>query len=242
MDDQTLSCGVCAGTYTLLDGILDTLGEDANRRVTPFQRVMQTPLVVAVYEEFWREAGYYIASSRPFGREMDTVLALHEGRTSGAVLDLACGTGVFTRPLARRAEGVVVGVDLSRPMLRRARRLVLRDGLRNVALVRASAQALPFVDGAFADVNCCGALHLFDAPEPALAEMRRVLMPGGLLCVQTTIRPARSGGLAYILERFVRFGFFNECDLDKKIRGFGFEFIHRERHRISYTFLCRRLL
>ncbi len=237
-----ISCISCGATFQSRRGILDMLGDSSAGRITPFQRIMQTPFVVAIYERFWRKVGYYIASSRFFASELVTVLAMNAGKDSTRVLDLACGTGIFTRPLARQARGIVVGLDLSLPMLRRAVRLAEQDGLRNVLLVRGIAGDLPFVDGAFSFVNCCGALHLFDNPDAGLAEIRRVLAPGGFMCVQTTIRPSHSAGTAYVLERFIRFGFFEEEDLERKIRNLGFKVINSERHRVSYTFLSQRII
>jgi SAM-dependent methyltransferase len=221
-------------------GILDMMGDEQAEVITPFQRVMQTALVVAVYERIWRRIGYFIASSRPFGREIATVLSYSRGRYDARVLDLACGPGVFTRPLARESSGLVVGFDLSRPMLRHARRLIDREGLANVFLVRGTVFHLPFADESFSCVNCCGALHLFDRPDDALAEIGRVLVPDGQLCIQTTIRPERSGGAAYVLERFIRFGFFEEDDLRSRLDRRGFEIVDSERHRISFTFRARR--
>jgi len=68
-----------------------------------------------------------------------------------------------------------------------------------------------------------------------------VLAPGGYLTVQTTIRPEHSAGTAYLLERFIRFGFFDQSGLDEKISQKGFKILESERHRISYTFLARYL-
>jgi len=234
-----VSCRGCASTYAIRDGILDMLGDDAGEVITPFQRIMQSPLVVSIYESIWRKLGYFIASSRSFRKELATVLLLHRDKDSSRVLDLACGPGVFTRPLARQSSGVVVGLDLSRPMLRHARKVISRTALRNVVLVRGSAFRLPFADGVFTYVNCCGALHLFNNPDQALAEIRRVLIPGGFMCVQTTLRPARSAGMAFLLERFIRFGFFEEQSLEQMLQRHGFQRIMGERHRISYTFLCK---
>ncbi len=237
---DSLICVACGARYPFRSGILDMLGEGVREVVTPFQRLMQAPPIVSIYERIWRRLGYRIASFRSFGKEIRTVLRLNDGRQCCRVLELACGTGVFTRPIARNVEGLVVGLDLSWPMLRQARRLLERDGLTNVVLMRGSAFRLPFVSGAFPFVNCCGALHLFDQPEAALREIGRVVEQGGHLCVQTTIRPAHSGGLAWFLERFIRFGFFDENELREKLRGFGFEILESERHRISFTFLARR--
>ena len=218
------------------------MGDERSEVITPFQRVMQTALVVAIYERIWRRIGYFMASSRSFSREIETIVRYGRGRTDARVLDLACGPGIFTRPIARESRGLVVGFDLSRPMLRHARRIIDREGLGNVLLVRGTAFRLPFANATFSYVNCCGALHLFDRPDDALAEIARVLSPDGLLCVQTTIRPVRSGGTAYILEKFIRFGFFEEDDLRTRLARQGFEILESERHRISFTFRARRRL
>lgn len=234
------TCPGCKSLYPLKDGILDMLGTGREEVITPFQRLMQTPAIVSIYENLWRRAGYFLASSRSFRKEMQTVLQLGKGRSSGLLLDLACGTGVFTRPLALQDPAVVIGLDLSRAMLKRAQMLLKREGIRNVLLVRATAFSLPFADAAFHYVNCCGALHLFDRPKDAIDEIRRVLCPEGCLCVQTTIRPERSAGVAYFLERFIRFGFFDEAELRQMMQERDFEILESQRHRISYTFLARR--
>jgi SAM-dependent methyltransferase len=233
-------CKSCLAHYPVLDGILDLVGSDAAEVITPFQRLMQTPLLVSIYEKLWRRAGYFLASSRAFDKEVGTILRLQRVATADRLLDLACGTGVFTRPLASRAKGIVVGLDLSWPMLRHARRLLEGTGRKNIVLMRGTAFRLPFLGGAFQSINCCGALHLFDQPDLALKEIGRVLHPAGLLSVQTTIRPERSGGMVYLLERLIRFGFFNESELRERVRLHGLKILESERHRISFTFLARR--
>ena len=216
------------------------VGDGSKEVITPFQRLMQTPAIVAVYEKLWRRIGYYLASSRSFEKEMRTVLRFGKNRIRSRTLDLACGTGLFTRPLARQGGGWVVGIDLSWPMLKRAQRLMEKELVQNILYVRASAFWLPFADATFPYVNCCGALHLFDRPEAALKEIHRILGPGGHLCVQTTIRPNRSAGMAYLLERFIRFGFFNEGKLREYMTLQGFSLVKCERHRVSFTFLAKR--
>ena len=227
--------------WPVRDGILDTLGDVPEPTITPFQRLMQSKVVVSIYEGLWRQLGYYAASSRFFGDEIETVLRLHRGKRCERLLDLACGTGIFTRPLARETGSLVVGLDLSWPMLRQAQRLIRRVGLRNIVLIRGTAFRLPFVSGTFDCLNCCGALHLFESPDAALKEIGRVLASDGYLCVQTTLRPDYSAGMAYFLERFIRFGFFQPSDLNEKICQHGFKILESERHRISYTFLSRHL-
>lgn len=233
-----LICAGCSSVYPVKQGIVDMVEREEAEVITPFQRVMQTPVVVSIYEKIWRRIGYYLASSRSFSREMQTVMGMAQKMSPGRALDLACGPGVFTRPLARACQGVVIGLDLSWPMLLHAQKTLSKERLQNILLIRATAFAMPFVDGAFQYINCCGALHLFDKPALALKEIARVLDEKGLLCVQTTIRPSRSAGIAYILEKFIRFGFFDESELRDLLRSHGFEILESERHRISFSFLA----
>lgn len=231
-------CPACRAAYPLRDGILDLTPPGTREVITPFQRIMQNPRVVAVYEKVWRRVGYFIASSRSFERELDTVLGLLENRCGDRVLDVACGPGVFTRPIARLGQGLAVGFDLSWPMLRHAVRRAEAEGRTNLVWIRGTVFRLPFISAAFPAVNCCGALHLFDNPKTALDEICRVLAPGGYLSVQTTIRPERSVGIASFLERYIRFGFFDETELWEMVRTAGLAVLESERHRISFTFLA----
>jgi len=96
------------------------------------------------------------------------------------VLDVACGTGVVTRLLAERVgpAGQVTGLDSNPSML-----AVARDHLDapNVAWREASALSMPFVDGTFDLVTCQQGLQFFTDRAAGMAEMRRVLRPGGRL-------------------------------------------------------------
>jgi len=240
-NNEGLYCKNCDTRYPYRNGILDMLGSDSTEIITPFQRLMQASIIVSIYEKIWRRIGYYLASSRSFGKELRTVLRLGKNKNTGIALDLACGTGIFTRPLARQDKEEFVGLDMSLPMLTHAHRLMKKEHLQNILFVRATAFNMPFEDDTFRYVNCCGALHLFDRPEAALKEIGRILCPGGYLSVQTTIRPNRSAGFAYFLERFIRFGFFDEPELRDLIKRNGFKIIESERHRISFTFLAQRI-
>ena len=78
----------------------------------------------------------------------------------------------------------VVGVDFSAAALGTARRLLAREGLDGaVALHQADLLALPFRDESFARASCWGVLMHVPEPERALAELARVLAPGGRLAL-----------------------------------------------------------
>jgi ubiquinone/menaquinone biosynthesis C-methylase UbiE len=125
-------------------------------------------------------------------------------------------------------------------MLSRARRLAAREGFANLMFLRGTVFRLPFIDAAFPLINCCGALHLFDRPEAALAEIGRVLCRGGRLAIQTALRPERTSLLFRALERFIRFGSFEEGELLEMLRRQRLEVLESERHRVSCTLLARK--
>ena len=98
----------------------------------------------------------------------------------GRFLDVGTGTGVAAQA-ARAAvgsEGLVVGIDPSVEMLRRARR-------RGVLTVAGEAIDLPFADGTFHAVSASFVIFLFQRYETGLFDMVRVLRPGGRLGVTT---------------------------------------------------------
>lgn len=100
------------------------------------------------------------------------------GRAEGRVLEVAVGTG---QNLEHYPSGVeLTGVDLSTGMLARARARAAGLGLR-AELAEGDAQNLAFGDRAFDTVLCAMALCTIPDQRRALAEMRRVLRPGGLL-------------------------------------------------------------
>ena len=99
------------------------------------------------------------------------------------VLDLACGTGDLAEQASDRGA-TVVGVDFSREMLRGA----MRRGIAS-AWVQGDAEGLPVPDGSV-DVATCGfALRNFASLETAMAELARVLRPGGRLALIEVDRP-----------------------------------------------------
>jgi ubiquinone/menaquinone biosynthesis C-methylase UbiE len=99
------------------------------------------------------------------------------------VLDVASGTGVVARAVARRlgASGRVVASDFSEAMLARSAAVELPAGSAPVEFVEASADSLPFTDSAFDLVLCQQGLQFFPQQQAAVSEMRRVLRPGGVV-------------------------------------------------------------
>lgn len=121
-------------------------------------------------------------------------------------IDVGCGNGAFTEALVRRcAPAEVQGIDPSEGQLAYAR---TRPGARGAAFQRGDAVALPFEAGRFEAAAM--ALVIFFVPEPAegVAEMARVVRPGGLVAAYAWDMP---GG------------------------GFPFDPIHRELRALGFT-------
>jgi ubiquinone/menaquinone biosynthesis C-methylase UbiE len=117
------------------------------------------------------------------------------------VIDVACGPGTFTRPFAPRVRRAV-GVDLTPAMIEKARAEAARAGLANMELVTGDAYALPFADGVAGVVACGYAFHHMTEPARALAEMARVLRPGGRVAIADLIvREGPGGAIQNAIER-----------------------------------------
>jgi SAM-dependent methyltransferase len=101
------------------------------------------------------------------------------GETS-RVLDVGCGNGKLTRLAARRAHRAqVTGLDLSAPMLARARARTVEENVRNVTFVRGDAQTYPLPAGGFDVAVSRFGVMFFAAPVAAFANIGRGLRPGG---------------------------------------------------------------
>jgi demethylmenaquinone methyltransferase/2-methoxy-6-polyprenyl-1,4-benzoquinol methylase len=106
------------------------------------------------------------------------------GLPAGAVvLDLASGTGDFSRILARRGL-VPVGLDMSPGMLRESR--------TGTPAVQGDAVTLPFGDGAFDGAVCGFALRNFTDIGSVFSEIARVVRPGGRIAILEVAVPASS--------------------------------------------------
>lgn len=118
------------------------------------------------------------------------------------LVDLATGTADVALLAATRAPGIQVkGLDPSEQMLAIGRQKVERAGLSaRITLERGSAEALPFDDASVDAISMAfGIRNVPDRPK-ALAEMRRVLRPGGRVAILELTEPRR--GLLSSLARF----------------------------------------
>lgn len=131
----------------------------------------------------------------------ERALEAHEARVFDAaavaradrVLDVGCGSGKATREAARRAaEGSATGVDLSSPMLARARQRAVEEGITNVEFLQADAQVHRFERGAFDVCISQTGTMFFGDPVAAFANIGRALRPGGRMVSLVWQSPERN--------------------------------------------------
>ena len=122
----------------------------------------------------WWQDGFTEGADAEYTEQILPLAAAHLAG-AGAILDVGCGEGQITR-LAQRLEGAsrVVGVDPTWAQLAAAQ---ARDGA--TLLARAGAASLPFPDGCFDAAIACLVFEHIVAVDEAVAEVARVLAPGG---------------------------------------------------------------
>lgn len=166
----------------------------------------QNPLVSFAYERGWRRS--FATSGFP-GVDEELRLAqgfLAEGAQDpedadggGVLLDASCGSGLFSRRFAASGKyRAVVALDFSASMLRQVDDFARQDigpdyamaapGRASLTLVRADIARLPFESSSLGAVHASAAIHCWPSPENAVAEVARVLRPGGVF-VLSTFRP-----------------------------------------------------
>jgi len=189
----------------------ELLGSDAATRALSVT-VVENDFVTRVYEKL---ASVYDFTFGP---------ALHPGRFDAIrrmsirpgdrVLEVGVGTGINVDLYPRSCA--VTGVDLSSPMLEKARDRVARTGVRNVRLLQMDAQNLKFADDAFDIVYAPYVISVVPDPVAVAAEMRRVCRPGGRIVILNHFRSKNRFGAW--LERIispltVHIGFKSDLDL-----------------------------
>jgi demethylmenaquinone methyltransferase/2-methoxy-6-polyprenyl-1,4-benzoquinol methylase len=115
----------------------------------------------------------------------------HVVPADGVILDVASGTAGVALQLAARSRARVVGVDLTEQMLRQGRRRVAAAGRADrITLVTGRAEQLPLPDASVDALTFTYLLRYVRDPQATLAELARVLKPGGIMaslefCVPT---------------------------------------------------------
>jgi ubiquinone/menaquinone biosynthesis C-methylase UbiE len=140
-------------------------------------------------EQFGKVAARYRCSADH--ADVEDLDLLFEGlalEASHRVLDVATGGG-HTAVAIARVTGRVVASDLTPRMLRETSTLAAEAGARNIVYAAADAEALPFADAVFDRITCRIAPHHFPDVRAAVAEIARVVRPGGRIGIIDSVVP-----------------------------------------------------
>jgi SAM-dependent methyltransferase len=186
--------------YPIKNGIVDFVTEELTKSTSPILRLVDKLDELAKIYEGPSWYGIMDEVNAEFGlpslEEAATMLTEMVDAKDGLGLDVACGTGFVTRPLAQKMR-LVYGIDVSMGMLGQATEYARERGIGNIRFAHSRAERLPFPESLFDGVTCSGALHLFQDTEEALTEMARVMKSGARLGVLTISKQDPS-----ILKRF----------------------------------------
>jgi phosphatidylethanolamine/phosphatidyl-N-methylethanolamine N-methyltransferase len=187
------------------------LGHDAASRALSVTAV-ENAFVTKVYENI---AWMYDFTFGP---------TLHAGRIQSIqrmgikagdrVLEVGVGTGINASLYP--TDCVVTGIDLSEPMLEKARERVLRKGLSNIRLLAMDAADLKFADNSFDIVYAPYVISVVPDPVAVVREMRRVCRPGGRIVILNHFRGTNRLGAwldRVISPLTVHIGFKSDLDL-----------------------------
>ena len=148
------------------------------------------------------------------------------------VLEVACGTGLVALKIADQASRVI-GIDISAPMIDEARKKMKEKSLDNVEFFVEDAYSLPFENDVFDTVICNNALQNMKYPQKALAEIKRVLKPGGrFISAIAGVGEAPIFKMLFtIFKPFIKMPVFHKLKLDEMvdmIRDSGFSIVNKE--------------
>lgn len=275
------TCACCARTFPTIDGnvldlCLDAGGANGTYTDPPLRKsgttLFQSEAIANVYENGWRQSfawAGFPGESTEWEYAMEYVKAAGLGGGAGVLLDVSCGSGLFTRRFAASGEfSHVVASDYSSSMMRQTATYcdadvttssAVKDG--TLSFVRADVGRLPFATGSVDVVHAGAAMHCWPSPSAAVVEIARVLRPGGVFVASTFMEPTSmledvfgagaEAAAAPLAEAFVNSGVgtggaFNQFWREKDLRDLtgmcGLEGFERRRSRQFILFRVNKPL
>jgi ubiquinone/menaquinone biosynthesis C-methylase UbiE len=167
------------------------------------QRLEDVMAKTLVQEQFGKTAAHYLTSTpHAKGKSLERLVELTSPQKSWAMLDVATGGGHVAYTFAPHVAKVVAS-DITQEMIDQVAAEAKKRGLGNIEATFAMAEEMPFADASFDLVTCRIAPHHFDSIPKFLAEVHRVLKPGGTFAlVDNVVPPGSVGDYINAFERF----------------------------------------
>lgn len=147
----------------------------------------------SIREEFTRQSSSFgKAAVMTSAETLGALVELVPADAGARWLESACGTGLVSRALAGKVDSVA-GVDLTSAMLEQAKSGAAEDGIENASFSVGDATALEFADGSFDGAVTRLSLHHIPVPGRAIAELARVVRPGGSVIVGDLVADEADG-------------------------------------------------
>ncbi len=180
-------CKNCNKKYVYHDGIFDFLTEKRSIddiRIEYFDKIAPIYENTLVYPILYRIfGGVFVPSVKKEVKIITNMLGLNYGN----ILDIACGTGLFARNVAKKVNKVY-GLDFSKEMLKEANTNFKKESINNFTLVRSKAEKLPFKNDFFEGALCCGVLDILPDINQVFMEINRVLKKEGKIVSMTFVK------------------------------------------------------
>ncbi|CAA0840777.1 Uncharacterized methyltransferase -chloroplastic, partial [Striga hermonthica] len=194
--ESIVQCKTCRKLYSAnnishVDLTITVAGQNVSSEHSPASiQLFRLPLISYLYERGWRQCFYFGGFPGP-EKEFEMIKDYLKPVLGGNVIDASCGSGMFSRLFSRSGLfSHVVALDFSETMLKQCFEFIKQENnfpKENLTLVRADISRLPFVSGSVDAVHAGAALHCWPSPLAAVAEISRVLKPGGLFVATTFV-------------------------------------------------------
>lgn len=174
-----LVCGTCGTVYPFDKGVVDMRRRAEGKPVQHYRTESLYDMIASWYDVAAPLMSLAVWNCPPL-RYIDWAHRAVGRAEGGRLLVNPVGTGLILGHVhSVHTDFPIVGVDVSRRMLRKAHARFEKAGIENVALIRAEPENLPFADGAFRGVMSMNGLNGFHERKSALAELTRTLDAGG---------------------------------------------------------------
>ncbi|CAN6163305.1 unnamed protein product [Urochloa humidicola] len=230
-------CSKCNKSFTSKDIFLDLTVTSGTKEYTEQKpartELFRSPLVSFLYERGWRQ-NFNRSGFPGLDEEFQMAQDYFQPVAGGILLDVSCGSGLFTRKFAKSGTySAVVALDFSENMLRQCYEFIKQDGTllnANLALVRADISRLPFASCSVDAIHAGAAIHCWPSPSNAVAEISRVLKPGGVFVGTTFLSSPRNNPFSVEALRPLRqivgpvntsYNYFTEGELEDLCKSCG---------------------